>query len=215
MYDFLVASHNIPFAVAVVLLIVLFVIELISAVMGFGLSDMIGGADAPDFVPDADVHLEPGHFGKFFDWLNFGKVPVIILLVVFLTMFALFGYLCQGVLWSVGGFLLPWPLAVVPAVIVALPSTRICGRVLARFLPKDETAAISQENLIGATAVIVLGKAAPGSPAQAKVRDKFGTTHYLMVEPDNPGEEFSAGQEVLLVRNDGHRFFAIAVKLQS
>lgn len=220
MLDFLTADQNIPFAVAAVLLIVLFVVELVGFLMGVSVSELIEGADGPDFGigidggPDADIPagegVDAGAFAKAFDWLNIGRVPIIILLVVFLAMFVIVGYLVQSILLSAANFMLPWPIAVVPALLLALPATRSAGRVIGRYMPKDESDAVPRESLIGLTAVIVLGRASQGKPAQGKARDKFGTTHYLMVEPDVPGEEFSAGQEVLLVRSDSHKFYAIA-----
>ena len=48
----------------------------------------------------------------------------------------------------------------------------------------------------------------PGYPAQARLNDAHGQSHYLMVEPD--GElELAAGAEVLIVRKKGHIFLAI------
>jgi hypothetical protein len=51
-------------------------------------------------------------------------------------------------------------------------------------------------------ATITLGEARQGSPAEARFRDQFGTTHYLMVEPDD-GETYQAGDNVLLVQQRG------------
>ena len=44
----------------------------------------------------------------------------------------------------------------------------------------------------------MIGTARRGSPAQAKVRDEVGQTQYVMVEPEHDGEEFGAGEPVLL-----------------
>lgn len=218
MPEFLLARENIPFAVAVALLLILFVIELVGFLLGVSMSDLgggvdadipdIGGPDIPSDLPTADLNVE-GLVAKFLGWLNIGRVPLIILLVVFLAAFALAGYAVQAVVVGVGGFFLPWFVAVVPAFLLALPVTRTFGGFVARLMPKDETAAVDRESLVGLEAVIVLGVCRQGSPAQGKTRDRFGTTHYVMIEPDDAGEEFSAGQSVLLVRNDGHKFFAI------
>ena len=56
--------------------------------------------------------------------------------------------------------------------------------------------------------MITIGQAAAGSPAEARFSDEFGTTHYVMVEPD--GEEtFSQGDQVLLVAERGATFHVI------
>jgi hypothetical protein len=42
------------------------------------------------------------------------------------------------------------------------------------------------------------------------VRDEFGTTHYVMVEPEDPDQALGAGASVLLVRHvSGRRFRVI------
>jgi hypothetical protein len=76
-------------------------------------------------------------------------------------------------------------------------------------MPRDETTAIDLVALIGREAEIVIGRAAKGSPARARVVDHFGQTHYVMVEPDNDGQTFGEGERILLVRQEGENFRAI------
>jgi hypothetical protein len=76
-------------------------------------------------------------------------------------------------------------------------------------VPRDETTAVSEDSLVGRVAVITLGVASSAAPAEGRVRDEHGQTHYVMVEPDIAGESFSAGSEVLLVKRAGARFFGI------
>jgi len=57
---------------------------------------------------------------------------------------------------------------------------------------------------------VVGGSAAHGKPAQARVTDEFGTTHYVLVEPEDEGEQIASGEVVLLVRQaSGTTFGAI------
>jgi hypothetical protein len=81
--------------------------------------------------------------------------------------------------------------------------------VLAKVLPKDETQSVSQSGLVGRMATIVLGTARQGSPAQAKVRDQHGQTHYVMLEPDEDDASFQAGDSVLLISHQGAIYRAI------
>jgi hypothetical protein len=76
-------------------------------------------------------------------------------------------------------------------------------------MPKDETDAVSEQSFIGRVAVITLGNASHGSPAEAKLKDQHGQMHYVMVEPDLPNEAFSQGTAVILVRQKGAHFTAI------
>jgi hypothetical protein len=76
-------------------------------------------------------------------------------------------------------------------------------------MPKDETEAVSEKSFIGLVAVVTTGKAGMGSPAQGKLTDRYGQAHYVMIEPDEAGEEFLQGAEVLLVSRHGATFKAI------
>jgi len=78
-------------------------------------------------------------------------------------------------------------------------------------MPNDETTAISFNSLIGRVAIIILGEAKKGYPAQAKVKDAYGKYHYIMVEPDIETETFSEGTAVLLVRRVSNIFYVIAL----
>ncbi|MGH6782517.1 MAG: OB-fold-containig protein, partial [Sphingomonadaceae bacterium] len=108
------------------------------------------------------------------------------------------------------GALLPGWIAAPAAGVAALPVTGLLARGLARILPQDETTAIDLGDLVGLSATIVVGRATEGAPAKARVRDHFGQTHYVMAEPDNHGQALSEGEEILLVRREGHVFRAIA-----
>jgi hypothetical protein len=129
-------------------------------------------------------------------------VPVLIILVMLLMFFGLSGVVLQSLFMSAFGFMLPAIVAVVPALAVALPLTRLLTGLLGKVLLKDETEAVSSASFIGQVATITLGEARQGSPAEARFRDQFGTTHYLMVEPD-ADEIYRAGDSVLLVQQKG------------
>ena len=67
---------------------------------------------------------------------------------------------------------------------------------------------IFSEELVGRTAVIVIGIAKPHSPAQAKVKDQFGQMHYVLVEPELD-VVFTQGQDVILTQRTKIGFQAI------
>jgi hypothetical protein len=83
------------------------------------------------------------------------------------------------------------------------------GGLLARLVPSDETSAVSEMSLIGRAGLVVQGTARQGSAAQMKLRDMHGRTHYVLVEPDLPGETFEEGVSVLLVKKNGARYMGI------
>lgn len=188
------APENFFFVCALVLMV------LIGVAQAVGLAGEFGGH--PDVDLDSDLDL--------LSWLGVGRLPLLMLMVVFLGLFALVGLLGQQLSHDMlGSYLGAW-LAVPAALLVALPLTGLAARVLARVLPRDETSAIELEALTGRAARIVTGQAAHGSPARARVEDRHGQAHYVMVEPSSPTEQFAEGEIVLLVRQEADRFLAIS-----
>ena len=105
---------------------------------------------------------------------------------------------------------LPQWLAVVPIMLVSLPVVRLLAGLLAMIMPKDETTAVAESSFVGRIATITLGKATFGSPAQGKLQDEHGQTHYVMIEPDSPDLEFTQGAKVLITERNGSVFRGIA-----
>jgi hypothetical protein len=198
--DFL-APELWPFALATGLMIAVAVIEAMALMIGMSTSHWGDGAaiDHPDGVPD-------GVLG----WLHFGRIPILISLVIFLTTFALGGFVCQFVAKAMIGSFIPLPAAVALAFLAGIFGVRFFGGVLAKVMPRDETTAVSDASLVGRIGNIVIGTARAGKPAEARVRDEHGASHYVMVEPEEPDQVFESGASVLLVRHvSGRRFQAI------
>lgn len=195
MFDFFLFPENLPFSVA------LLVMLLIGAAEAIGL-----GAGAAHL----DGHGDVGTDGlDLLAWLGVGIVPLLIVLVTLLALFGMIGLAGQQLAAALSGApLSPW-LAAPLAFLAALPLTGICARGLARILPQDETTAIGLGSLVGRRAEIVVGEARRGSPARARVRDTFGQTHYVMVEPTVDDERLATGATALLVRREGELFFAL------
>ncbi len=218
MFENFFADPNLPFSIALLIMVGLGLIEGIGMAVGLGLS---GALDSlfPDIDLDLDVDLDAdldgpdlgvaGGFTQLLGWFHIGRVPVLILFIFFLLTFGLLGLFVQATADSVLGTMLPVWMATVPVFIVSLLSLRITGGVLARIIPKEETDAVSSKTFIGRVAVVVTGTARTGEPAQAKLRDQHGHTHYVMVEPDVDNEDYPAGSDVLLVSQAGATFRAI------
>ena len=185
--------------------------------------------DAPDFDADisagalpsdlemvganADVSVAgQGLFTRVLGWLCFGRVPALVILVVFLTGFGLAGYALQGLVHALSGWLLPGVIASAGAFAGALPVTRVTALGLSRIMPKDESDAVSRKTFVGKPALIVQGNAEIGLPAQARLKDATGQNHYLLVEPDIEGEVLHQGTDVIIVRQNGARYTAIRNK---
>ena len=55
------------------------------------------------------------------------------------------------------------------------------------------------------------GFAAADHPARAKVRDRNGYLHHVMVEPHEAASRMEEGDELLLVRREGQTFYGVAL----
>lgn len=224
---------NLPFSVALAVVLLLGALEALSLLVG-GASSLLdahgpdlhlpdahglevhapgvhGGAhglDAHSGVAHADADLDAGPMSDALTWLHAGQIPSTILLLLFLLGFGIGGLMLQSLMQSRFGTLLPSGVAVWPAGIIALLATRISGGLLKPVLPRDETEAVSQDSFVGCGGQITIGTARPGKPAEARVKDRFGRTHYVMVEPDG-NDEFPAGSHVLLIKRHAALYRAI------
>lgn len=198
--ELLTSPANLPFSVALAVVSLLGVLEIVSLLFG-GALGLFGGAgfDTTDIGGDADID-DMGVFGQLMQWLHVGQIPASVLLILLLLSFGTAGLLLQGALKALTGAMLPALVATVPAFIIALPATRIVGGVLRPLMPRDETEAVSRDSFLGCSAQITLGRARRGAPAEARLRDAHGHSHYVMVEPDRDEEVFNAGKYVVLVK---------------
>jgi len=204
-------AHNMPFAAALLVMLLLAVIQAI------GLGDLFGSADV-EIEPEVDgpeldgnAAISGGVIDGLFTLLGIGRVPFTIWLALFLLLFAGIGVGIQSLAAGLTGAPLDRWLAAALAGIAALPVTGTLVRPLGGILPQDETSAVSLDALLGRRAQITDGIARSGSPARARARDHHGHPHHVMVEPHEAASELHAGDEVLLVRRDGQRFYATAL----
>lgn len=190
------APANLPFTIALAVVGLLGVLEVLSLMLGGVLGIFDGDMDV-----DTDASLEAdGPWAEFLSWLHVGQIPTMILLITFLLTFGIGGLILQILLKSAADTMLPFPLSMLPAFFIALPATRLVGSVLKKVLPHDETEAVSRDSFLGCSGEITVGTARPGYPAEARVRDAFGRSHYVMVEPDNDEQSFPAGSKVVLLK---------------
>lgn len=218
MLEYFLGQGNTPFTVALTIVFAMTLIEIASASLGVGLSEMVDSF-LPEFDAEVDLDvdgLDSASSGsatssvvKLLAWFRIGEVPVVMLFIIFLTGFGMVGLLLQYLVREIAGLVLPYSIAVPVALACAIPGVRFCGGLLGKYMPKDETYAVSERSFQGLVATLTLGNAAEGKPAQAKLYDKHGQSHYIMVEPDSPGDHFSQGDQVIVVRQSGALFKVI------
>jgi hypothetical protein len=200
----LFAPDTWPFTAATLLMLLIAIVEGIAMMVGGNVSESL-----QEWLPDPwdDVH---GPFDKLLGWLYVGRVPLLVLLVLFLAGFAITGFALNMIVHRVTGAWVPLILSVPAAFFATLPIVRIFGAGLARLIPHDQTFAVSFDTLVGRIGTIVTGTARQGYPAQAKVPNEHGQALYVMVEPEAEGMTFQSGERVLLTKQiSGSRFAAV------
>jgi len=208
--DFLSAEANAPFSIAIMIVIMIAMLEGIGMFLGFGISAFVD-----NLFPEVDFDMEAPELesttspGRVIGWIRVKGVPALILLIIFLTAFGISGLIMQTMIKSVIGAPLNSWLITIPALVIALPSVRVFGGLVARYMPKDETTAVGLDSLVGKIAKITLGTSKVNQPAQGKVRDEHGRDHYVMIEPDLAEEQFEKNERVLLVKRTNSTFYAI------
>ena len=93
--DILLAPDVRPFAIAAAIMIALGGIELLTTLVGVSISQIVGDGVSVD----ADSHH--GLDGLFL-WINAGRLPLLILMILALGVFAIVGFLLQAIAHSVG-----------------------------------------------------------------------------------------------------------------
>jgi Protein of unknown function (DUF1449) len=196
------SPETLPFGVAVALIVAIALLEGLGMLVALSPSNVLDDL-LPHAVPESGLDRVLG-------WLHLGRVPALVLLLLFLLGYALFGYALQKVAFNLlGGFLPAW-VAGLLAVPPGLATVRGLGSLVAHIIPRDETSAVSEQSLVGRGGVVSAGAARRGLAAQARVRDAYGRLHYLMVEPDLDDEVFEEGAQILIVRKAGPFYRCIA-----
>ena len=209
----LVGPALFPFTLAAAVMTGLVVVEALSLLVGHSLSGLVdnalgheagGGGDLATSA-DADSALSPA---ALMSWINLGRVPFLILLILALAVFSLAGFLVQGL---AAALIAPLPalLAVPVAGAATLPALRISTRAIARLIPRDETYVVTADDLVGATAEVTLGPLDEGLPGQVRAVARHGNIHVLRARAAPGAPAMATGARVLLVDRAEAVFVAV------
>jgi len=226
MFAYLAAPGFQPFTIAALVLLGLCAVEGVSLLIGHSISGLVDSLlhlDHPDM--DADAHHLPiahpevdashGNFlGTFYDWLNAGRVPLLILLMAGLGAFAVTGLVLQTIAMHAAPAPLPGLIASAIAFLAVIPTTRFVSRLIARFLPRDESYAIEEADLIGRTGIVTLGPVEADSAGRAKVEDRFGNAHFPRIRSARPDLKIEQGTKILVVDRIGSELTVVPAELR-
>jgi hypothetical protein len=211
MLERLASAAYLPFSVSAGVLLGLVVIEVGTALLGKPASAAVEELGGGDHGPALDHHGPDGDaFGSVLDWLNRGRVPILVLIMLLLAGFAVAGFVLQALANAILAPL-PWPVAVVAAALLALPATRRLSQAIGWLMPRDETYVIDHERLIGLTGTVTLGPARAGLVAKARFLDSHGNTHFPRIEPLDPQESIAQDELVLAVELRGQNLAVVRV----
>jgi hypothetical protein len=200
--DILLAPEVRPFAVAAAIMVALGGIEVLTTMIGLSISELIGH----------DVSVEVDHhngLSSLFLWINAGRLPLLILLILVLGVFSIEGFLLQGIAHALG-FVIPVSIMVLVAVAGSLPVIRTTSRGLARVIPRDETYAVHDADFVGQIATVTVGPLDQGLPGRVRLKDVFGNWHTVSARASHDSPDLAVGASVLLVDRDTRGFIAIA-----
>ena len=200
--DILLAPDVRPFAISAAIMVALGGIELLTMIVGFSISELIG----KDFALETESHSA---IGGLFLWVNAGRLPLLILLILALGVFAMAGFLLQAVAHSLGTAV-PVTLAALAAAAVSLPAIRVTSRGIARIIPRDETYVVDNDDFVGHVAEVSVGPLDQGLPGRVRLKDVFGNWHSLVARASPESTPLPVGASVLLVDRDAKSFIAIS-----
>ena len=209
------APALLPFTLAALVMTGLVIVEAVSLVIGHSMSGLVDamlghdGFHGLSTAADAGSSLSPA---AWMSWINVGRVPFLVLLIVALAVFSVAGFAIQAVAGAVLGPVLgplPAPLAALAAFGLTLPALRASSRTLSRVIPRDETYVVTEDDLVGATAEVTLGPLDSGLPGQVRVLDRYGNTHFLRARAAGNAPPMKTGERVLLVDRADAVFIAV------
>jgi membrane protein implicated in regulation of membrane protease activity len=200
--DILLAPDVRPFAVAAAIMVSLGGIELLTMIVGFSISELVGH----DFALDSETHST---IGGLFLWINAGRLPLLILLILALGIFSIAGFLLQAIAHGAGATL-PVSIAAVAAAGLSLPAIRVTSRAVARIIPRDETYAVNEADFVGHVAEVAIGPLDQGLPGRVRLKDVFGNWHSVAARASPDSAPLPVGARVLLVDRDTRSFIAIS-----
>ncbi len=200
--DVLLAPDVRPFAVAAAIMAALGGIELLSTLVGLSIGELLG----KDFEIEADSH---NALGGLFLWINAGRVPLLILLILALGWFSIVGFLLHGIAHGAGVTIPVWIAALVAAA-GSIPLIRNSSRGIAHIIPRDESYAVNEADFVGHVAEVSVGPLDQGLPGRVRLKDVFGNWHTVPARASPDSTALAVGASVLLVDRDARSFIAIS-----
>ncbi len=200
--DVFLAPEVRPFAVAGAIMIALAGIEVLATMVGFSLSHLVG--------KEVNFHGESDNaIAGLLLWINEGRVPFLILIVLTLGVFSIEGFFLQAIAHGVGIQAPAWIVALA-ALIGTIPVVRLASRCISRIIPRDETYVVREADFVGHVGTVSTGPLDQGLPGRVRLKDVFGNWHSVPARAGRDSRALAVGASVLLVDRDAKGFVAIS-----
>jgi hypothetical protein len=199
--DALLAPEVRPFAVAGAIMIALGGIELLTTLIGASISQLFG----KEIDLDADHNAVEG----LMLWINAGRIPLLIFILLALGIFSIAGFALQGIAHGIGIQVPAW-IASLAAFAGMIPVVRVTSRGISRIIPRDESYAVDEADFVGHVATVSVGPLDQGLPGRVRLKDAFGNWHSAPARASSDSSSLAVGTSVLLVDRDAKGFIAIA-----
>lgn len=168
-------------------------------------ADLVDGVHTPTSGNGHPFHVDLHHgesaFLKALMLFGMGKVPVTILIGIFMLSWGVIGLLANRIFGSI--MVLPaiyiWPSLAVTFV-VSSAATRTVAEVAGRFMPSTETYGVSRLELVG-----LLGKAVYAVSEKSgtvDIRDPYGTIHRVQAKTREDAVTIPASSQVMVIDFD-------------
>lgn len=198
-----VDPNNLFFSVCLTVCVLIIALEIIGLLVGAS-NEWLDNLLPDSLKVDLDgVGASHGVLVTLSSWIYLGRMPFLIWLIIFFGGWGIVGLLLQMTLNDVLGMSFTQLVAVPVALAINLFVVRYLCMAINPFIPKDETYAVESSEFIGLDAEIVIGVAKHDYPAQAKLKDRHGTTHYIMVVPPVDAEFKQGDKVVVTAQKDG------------
>lgn len=199
MFTFFTADFNSAYSIALAIMLGLAMLEGVAMLIGLSLLSALDDLIPADLSVDSDAQITTPGLTSVLGWLGLNQLPLLIWLVLFLTSFGLTGISVNYISFSALDMLFPSSILFGFSLIFAVICSKFLGRRLAKIFPKNESTAISSLDMQGLEARITVGVAKLNSSAEATCVDNYGQRHYVMVQPIEENQEFTAGTNVVLI----------------
>lgn len=208
MIEVLYHSENVVFTSCLAIFFLLTFLEIIFFMLGFGVSSLFDSI-IPEFELPAPGSPNIGKWEVLLGWLTLGQIPPYFFLLLFLATFGTIGSLLQYAFFSVLDSPMVFWLAVPIAFVLSVPFIRVGVKLIKKALPKEDTSALMENEIIGKIVNIPLGQATYDTSAEAKFVDKHGQTHYIMIVSADKNKCYNSQDDLIVVKKEENHLYRV------